>query len=164
MEHTNKHSLSEPVNYNYKKPEYFINRELSWLEFNVRILKEAKDKTNPLLERLKFLSITASNLDEFFMIRVASLMDMVHAGYTKKDIAGMTAQHQLEQISVATHNLVELQYATYNRSFMPQLKQKGIHFQIEFEIHHLFERQNLLFWHAHYKDYKVYQRVHLLFL
>ena len=126
MEHTNKHSLSETVNCNYKKPEYFINRELSWLEFNVRILKEAKDKTNPLLEQLKFLSITASNLDEFFMIRVASLMDMVHAGYTKKDIAGMTAQQQLEQISVATHNLVELQYATYNRSFMPQLKQKGI--------------------------------------
>lgn len=126
MEHTNNHSLSEPVNCNYKKPEYFINRELSWLEFNVRILKEAKDKTNPLLERLKFLSITASNLDEFFMIRVASLMDMVHAGYTKKDIAGMTAEQQLEQISVATHNLVELQYATYNRSFMPQLKQKGI--------------------------------------
>lgn len=115
MEHTN-----------FKKPEYFINRELSWLEFNMRILKEAKDKTNPLLERVKFLSITASNLDEFFMIRVASLMDMVHAGYTKKDIAGMTAQEQLEKICVATHNLVELQYSTYNRSFLPQLKQKGI--------------------------------------
>lgn len=110
----------------YKKPEYFINRELSWLQFNTRILKEAKDKTNPLLERLKFLSITASNLDEFFMIRVASLMDMVHAGYKKLDIAGMTPQEQLEKISIATHELVELQYATYNRSFLPQLKQKGI--------------------------------------
>ncbi|MBR3771628.1 MAG: RNA degradosome polyphosphate kinase, partial [Clostridium sp.] len=74
----------------YKNPEYFLNRELSWLEFNTRILKEARDKTNPLMERLKFLSITASNLDEFFMIRVASLMDMVHANYTKKDISGMT--------------------------------------------------------------------------
>lgn len=111
---------------NFKKPEYFINRELSWLEFNMRILKEAKDKTNPLLERLKFLSITASNLDEFFMIRVASLMDMVHAGYSKRDIAGMTAQEQLNKICVATHELVELQYSTYNRSFLPQLKEKGI--------------------------------------
>lgn len=110
----------------YKKPEYFINRELSWLEFNMRILKEAKDKTNPLLERIKFLSITASNLDEFFMIRVASLMDMVHAGYTKRDISGMTAQEQLDAICLATHKLVELQYSTYNRSFLPQLKQKGI--------------------------------------
>lgn len=110
----------------YKKPEYFINRELSWLQFNTRILKEAKDKNNPLLERLKFLSITASNLDEFFMIRVASLMDMVHAGYKKLDIAGMTPQEQLEKISIATHELAELQYATYNRSFLPQLKQNGI--------------------------------------
>lgn len=110
----------------YKNPEYFLNRELSWLEFNTRILKEAKDKTNPLLERLKFLSITASNLDEFFMIRVASLMDMVHAKYTKKDFAGMTAEEQLKKISEKTHDLVELQYSTYNRSFLPQLKQKGI--------------------------------------
>lgn len=121
--------LSHPkdsVNSKYKKPEYFINRELSWLEFNIRILKEAKDKTNPLMERIKFLSITASNLDEFFMIRVASLMDMVHAGYTKKDIAGLTAREQLERIGIATHELVELQYATYNRSFLPQLKQTGL--------------------------------------
>lgn len=110
----------------YKNPEYFLNRELSWLEFNTRILKEAKDKTNPLLERLKFLSITASNLDEFFMIRVASLMDMVHAKYTKKDFAGMTPEEQLKKISEKTHDLVELQYSTYNRSFLPQLKQKGI--------------------------------------
>lgn len=110
----------------YKKPEYFINRELSWLEFNMRILKETKDKTNPLLERFKFLSITASNLDEFFMIRVASLMDMVHAGYKKLDISGMTPQEQLDKIGAATHNLVELQYSTYNRSFLPQLKQNGI--------------------------------------
>ena len=71
----------------YLKPEYLENRELSWLQFNKRILAEAKDKTIPLFERIKFLSITASNLDEFFMVRVASLKDMVNAEYTKKDIA-----------------------------------------------------------------------------
>ena len=72
------------------------NRELSWVKFNERVLSEARDKSLPLFERLKFLSITASNLDEFFMIRVASLKDMVHAKYTKTDIAGMTAKEQVK--------------------------------------------------------------------
>ena len=91
----------------YTKPEYFWNRELSWLGFDERILEEAKDKQIPLFERLKFLSITSSNLDEFFMVRVASLKDMVHAGYEKQDIAGMSPKVQLRHISVRTHNLVE---------------------------------------------------------
>ena len=78
----------------YLSPENYVNRELSWLEFNYRVLGEARDKTTPLFDRLKFLSITASNLDEFFMVRVASLKDMIHAGYTKPDIAGMTASKQ----------------------------------------------------------------------
>ena len=94
----------------FDRPEYFENRELSWLKFNARVLNEARDKSIPLLERLKFLSITSSNLDEFFMVRVASLKDMVHAKYKKKDIAGMTAKEQLEAINADTRKLVELQY------------------------------------------------------
>ena len=106
-------------------PNNYWNRELSWVEFNRRVLSEAIDKGIPLLERIKFLSITASNLDEFFMIRVASLKDMVNAGYKKKDIAGMTAAEQLESLSVATHNIVDEQYSTYN-NLVKELKKYGI--------------------------------------
>ena len=110
----------------FLKPEYYENRELSWLKFDHRVLNEARDKTIPLLERLKFVRITSSNLDEFFMVRVASLKDMVHAGYKKTDIAGMTAQEQLEAINKDTRALVELQYSTYNRSLVPLLSNHGI--------------------------------------
>ncbi len=111
----------------------FYNRELSWLGFNYRVLSEAKDKSIPLMERLKFLSITASNLDEFFMIRVASLKDMVHAKYTKKDIAGLTPKEQLAAISQGTHELVDTQYNTYNRSFLPALRRQGLKIVTQFE-------------------------------
>ncbi|MBR1758148.1 MAG: RNA degradosome polyphosphate kinase [Lachnospiraceae bacterium] len=117
----------------FSAPELYWNRELSWLEFNDRILGEARDKNNLLFERLKFLSITASNLDEFFMVRVASLKDMVNADYKKRDIAGMTAQEQLDAISVKTHDFVERQYSTLNRSFLPLLKSNGIHFLMHHE-------------------------------
>ena len=110
----------------YDNPEYYVNRELSWLLFDRRVMSEAKDKNNPLFERLKFLSITSSNLDEFFMVRVASLKDMVNAGYDKKDIAGMTPKEQLKQITKQTHDLVEEQYRIYNHSLLPQLKINGV--------------------------------------
>ncbi len=113
--------------------EYFFNRELSWIEFNGRVLAEARDKNNPLFERLKFLSITASNFDEFFMIRVASLKDMVNAGYEKKDIAGMKPQKQLAEIFAKTHEFVNVQYSTYNRSLIPQLKSNGLTVVANFE-------------------------------
>ncbi len=117
----------------FDKPEYFVNRECSWIEFNRRVLSEARDKSLPLLERLKFLSITASNLDEFFMIRVASLKDMVNAKYTGKDIAGMTAQEQLKVIGEKAHELVNQQYTTYNRSLLPALRQDGFELVTEHE-------------------------------
>lgn len=110
----------------YANAKYYENRELSWLKFDHRVLNEARDKSIPLLERTKFVSITSSNLDEFFMVRVASLKDMVHAKYKKPDIAGMTATEQLEKINQATRELVELQYSTYNRSLLPLLKSQGI--------------------------------------
>ncbi len=110
----------------FTRHEYFRNRELSWLAFDERVLSEARDKSIPLFERLKFLSITASNLDEFFMIRVASLKDMVHAGYTKKDLAGMTPREQIEEITREVRSLVDLQYSTYTRSLLPALKQHGL--------------------------------------
>jgi polyphosphate kinase len=110
----------------YAKPEYYCNRELSWVAFNKRVLGEAKDKNIPLFERIKFLSITASNLDEFFMVRVASLKDMVNAGYTKPDIAGMTPTEQLEALNIETHALVGQQYETYNNMLLPLLAKNGL--------------------------------------
>ena len=113
--------------------ERFTNRELSWLAFNKRVLSEATDNHLPLMERLKFLSITASNLDEFFMVRVASLKDQVNAGYTKKDIAGMTSKEQIDAILKETHKFTTAQYNTYNRSFLPSLKKNGLKIVTEFE-------------------------------
>ena len=110
----------------YANAKYYENRELSWLKFDYRVLEEARDKSIPLLERTKFVSITSSNLDEFFMVRVASLKDMVHAKYKKPDIAGLTATEQLEKINRETRELVEQQYSTYNRSLLPMLKAQGI--------------------------------------
>ena len=112
---------------NFNKPEYFINRELSWLEFNDRVLVEAKDRKNPLFERLKFLAIVSSNLDEFFMIRVASLKDQVDAGFSRTEPSGLTPKHQLKRISIRAHKMVDEQYTSFNRALIPGLKRNGIH-------------------------------------
>ena len=109
----------------YLNSEFYTNRELSWLKFNERVLLEARDDDIKLFERIKFLSISMSNLDEFFMVRVASLKDMVHAGYTKKDIAGMTPQEQLDALSVEIHKFVDLQYDTY-RMLASKLQEQKI--------------------------------------
>lgn len=109
-----------------QNPEYYISRELSWLEFNQRVMEEAKDKKNPLLERFKFLAIVTSNLDEFFMVRVGSLYDQVQAGIEKKDAAGLTPKQQLKRVIARAHQMLEEQYQIYNKSLVPQLKKEGI--------------------------------------
>jgi len=107
---------------------HFINRELSWLEFNERVLEEAQDTNNPLFERLKFLSIVGSNLDEFFMIRVASLQDQINAKFVKTDPSGLTPNEQIERISARTHKQVFDMYNCYNRSLVIALKKQDVFF------------------------------------
>ena len=110
----------------FENPKFYINRELSWMQFNERVLSESEDLSNPLFERLKFLSISASNLDEFFMVRVASLKDMINADYKKLDIAGMTAKEQLSAVLENVHKFVDKQYDIYNRHLMPALLEAGL--------------------------------------
>ena len=104
----------------FDKPEYFFNRELSWLKFNNRVLSEAGDTATPLLERLRFIAITASNLDEFFMIRAAGLKHQLESGINKTDAAGLTVAQQLERISEMAHELVKNQYKQL-RTLIPAL-------------------------------------------
>lgn len=110
------------------KTEYFINRELSWLEFNARVLEEAEDTSNPLLERVKFLSIFSSNLDEFFMVRVAGLREQAFGDGAPQDYTpdGLRAITQLQRVAVRTQELVSAQYRCWNESVLPQLMQEGI--------------------------------------
>ena len=112
---------------NYRKPKYYMNRELSWMEFNDRVLEEARNKNNPLLERLNFLGITQSNVDEFFMVRVASLYKLVAAHITSTDASGMTPQEQLDAINKREHQAVEKRYSTYSRSLLPLLEKNDIY-------------------------------------
>ncbi|WP_246020437.1 RNA degradosome polyphosphate kinase [Lysinibacillus telephonicus] len=129
------------------KPQYYNNRELSWLAFNERVLEEAEDINNPLLERLKFLAIFSSNLDEFFMVRVAGLQDQVRAGFHKpENKSGLTPKEQLTKIAQRTQALVRRQMEVYHHIIYELLPQEKVHIR---EVGSLKEHQknyiNLLF-------------------
>jgi polyphosphate kinase len=117
-------------------PEHFINRELSWLEFNARVLEEAQDETNPLLERVKFLAIFASNLDEFFMVRVAGLREQAFGAELPQDqpADGLSPLTQLQRIAQRTEQLVAQQYACWNQSIHPALTAAGIRIHREADL------------------------------
>ena len=106
-------------------PEYYINRELSWLRFNLRVLRESGVKSMPLLERLKFVCISASNLDEFFMVRVAGLYNQLENGINKKDAAGLTVETQLNMIAKSAHMQMKAKYR-YLFSILKELRNEGI--------------------------------------
>lgn len=110
------------------KENLYINRERSWLDFNYRVLEEAYDKTNMIMDRLKFLAITASNLDEFFMVRIAGLMDQVNVGYNKKGLDGKTPTEQLAEINTITQEMMKRQYNCLLKSLVPELNQNHIFF------------------------------------
>ncbi len=119
--------LLENQNLDLDNHAYYNNRELSWLAFNERVLEEALDLQNPLLERLNFLSIFSSNLDEFFMVRVAGLKDQVKAKFNKpENKAGLTPKEQLKAISVKSHELVRRQYEVFHEELSPLLMKEGI--------------------------------------
>ncbi len=109
-------------------PNYYINRELSWLDFNDRVLEEAQDKTNLLMERLKFLAITASNLDEFFMVRVSYIYEQKESGIFFKDPAGKSILEQHKEISKKVREMFNKQYTCFNRSIVPLLEKENIKF------------------------------------
>jgi polyphosphate kinase len=109
-----------------ENPSYYLGRELSWLKFNARVLEEAFDESNPLLERVKFLAITASNLDEFFEIRVSSLLQKLEDGHTDPGLDGVTPSEESEQIAEETHRFVRAQYRCWNEKLRPELAENGI--------------------------------------
>jgi polyphosphate kinase len=108
------------------KSAYYLNREASWLAFNRRVLEEAEDERNPLLERVKFLAITASNLDEFFEVRVAALLQRIEDGASETSLDGLSPQAECDLIAAETHALVEAQYNCWNDQLLPALAANGI--------------------------------------
>ncbi|GAE24736.1 polyphosphate kinase [Halalkalibacter wakoensis JCM 9140] len=144
------HLIQKQIDLN--NPTFYNNRELSWLAFNQRVLEEAIDERNPILERLKFLAIFSSNLDEFFMVRVAGLKDQVKAGYSRpENKAGLTPKQQLKHIAEKNHLLVQLQDTVYTETLLPMLLHEGFQFNTieectEEQLQFLKERfQNYIF-------------------
>ena len=120
---TNEKSESE---INFSAPQYYFNRELSWLEFNYRVLHEALDERTPLLERLKFTAIFSSNLDEFLMIRVSTLKEQVEAGVAKLTPDGRSPQQQLDELEQRLRPMVAKQYQNFEQQLRPQLEKLGV--------------------------------------
>ena len=124
---TSKKSKSVPLL--ASQPDFpYLNRELSWLDFNSRVLEEAFEKENPVMERVKFLSITESNLDEFFMVRVAGVMDKMHSKADDKDASGMTSAQLFPELTAKIHRFVKKQYSCLHRSIIPALKKCRLRF------------------------------------
>ncbi|HEY2499721.1 MAG TPA: polyphosphate kinase 1 [Candidatus Angelobacter sp.] len=114
------------MNRSVSDPSLYINRETSWLAFNRRVLEEASDEHNPLLERVKFLAISASNLDEFFEVRVAGLLQRIEEGFIDSGPDALSAQQERELIARETHEFVQEQYACWNLKLMPALERENI--------------------------------------
>lgn len=104
----------------------YINREISWLDFNYRVLEEAEDESLLVMDRLKFLAITASNLDEFFMVRIAGILDQIEVGYEKEDSAGLKPKEQIDRLSTMCHEMVKRKYDCLNDSLLPEMKKNGV--------------------------------------
>src|SRR4051794_38570501 len=119
-------TLNPPVKPNESKPEHFLNRELSWLEFNQRVLNEACDSDNPLLERLKFFCIVSSNLDEFFEVRVAGVKQQIESDVVARSMDGLTASECFRAISQRVRRMVQDQYRCWREELHPSLTQNGI--------------------------------------
>jgi len=111
-----------------KKSSFYNNKELSWLDFNSRVLEEAFKKENPIMERLNFLAITASNLDEFFMVRIAELMYQINSGYNTPDFSGLTPAQRISKLTDKIHEFVKSQYSCLRNALFPLLKKKGFNF------------------------------------
>src|SRR5271155_622701 len=108
-----------------ENPQYYLNRDTSWIAFNRRVLEEAEDQGNPLLERLKFLAISASNLDEFFEIRVAAMMQQIEDGYNEAGPDGLTLVEKRDVLARLTHEFVDEQYECWN-ALRPALAEDSI--------------------------------------
>lgn len=115
----------------------YNNRELSWMDFNLRVLQEAIKNENPIMERLNFLSITSSNLDEFFMVRVAGIMEQINSKYNKTDDSGFTPQELITKLSLKIHSFVDIQYNCWKNQILPTLKSKNIVFATVKELNNL---------------------------